>query len=334
MAREPKSNLLDVAQRLRENPMWQMSSTAPERFHTNMLHWLADTHLHAAAPVLDALGLESVANGQQSGHWSRRNITAGRAGPQVSLFVDTGMGSLKLGLVNKWKGIPSRSDLLLRLDELTLVDKRFTLLTLLDVNPRQVPMPWQHRTYADMIEPLRTCVANLSDEDSASVVRSYAALLSQLSDLKEVCAQEDVGLQMATMNPHVVFKLRTALLLPVIKLLSGETRAFARPPAIEDFAREFDVDLTARDIDWFKNIVSTLANRAVGTQWDHIDVSERRYLIDEALEEVLRVDKNLHPSLAAALSLSLTARDRMRDVIQEEVRRIPPVLVYSVPGSA
>lgn len=175
-----QSDSLDPLDALAAHPLYQLSTAGQELFHTNMLYWLITQHPHAAAPILEILGLPP----------TKQETTASvaREWRHFDLFVDN--GDNQLVLENKLHAFPDRDQLeKYRADLAPKYQSgsvRFVLLSMIEpVFP--MPDPWVQIDYAALIDPIKTAAELIGTPESfdQALVLEYADLLTLLVEFRD-----------------------------------------------------------------------------------------------------------------------------------------------------
>lgn len=211
MQPRPGDGQLDAARGLIANPMFQLSTAGQELFHSNMLYWLAANRPIESLAVWRALGLDG-------GGSDCFSPSVRREWRHIDLLLE--IGERKLVLENKVGAIPSRTQLVTywqrlrndrRFNESAV---RFVLLTLIPP-ALNLPAPWKHVGYADLLPGLEQTARALNGREAA-LIGGYAGLVRQL--VQVIGAFDPVRNLEAPrqLDPSVERVLREGRLLPLI----------------------------------------------------------------------------------------------------------------------
>lgn len=169
-----------AAARLAENPLFGLSTSGMELFHSNFLSWLISTHPLAARPVLAALGWPTQP-------YATPNRVR-REHRHLDLFV-TGPDGLRLIVENKVLAIPRDGQLQEYAQESIASGAVLTLLTLL---PAPIATTgWNVVRYDDLIAPLQLAAAELRDHEDVYLVRQYRRLVELLIGVRDASVPEE-----------------------------------------------------------------------------------------------------------------------------------------------
>lgn len=195
----------DVVEALANDPLYQLSASDQDGFHTGMLYWLLSTPLEVAHPLTEI-------SRSLSGSIVERDWLG------LDLFVDHDMGSHKLGVVNSLHTIPSREKLekLGRVRYLTR-----TMVISLILPATELPAPWRHVPYDELLQPLQETADNLrrlgSHEYEADLLDRYVDLLRKLIYLRDHRPLSTGPYDAIVLDPGETRRLKAARLLPLVE---------------------------------------------------------------------------------------------------------------------
>ena len=196
----------DVVEALAHDPLYQLSASDQDGFHTGMLYWLLSTHLNEARPLkeisLSFYGsiVERVANG-------------------YDLYVGhDDMGGYKLGAVNTLHSIPN-GEKLAHLGRTRFFTHRMVISLIHPAN--ELPEPWRHVSYDELLRPLQWSAENLretgSHEYEANLLSRYVKLLQRLIYLRDHHPLETDARDAAVLDADETRRLKDARLLPLVE---------------------------------------------------------------------------------------------------------------------
>ncbi|MCD2136199.1 hypothetical protein LQ424_30705 [Rhodococcus qingshengii] len=195
----------DVVEALAHDPLYQLSASDQDGFHTGMLYWLLSTPPAVAYPLTEiCLSL--------SGRIVERDWLG------LDLFVDHDMGSHKLGVVNSLHTIPNTE----KLEKLGRVRNLTHTMVISLIHPaKELPEPWRHVPYDELLHPLQMSADNLreigSHEYEADLLSRYVKLLEMLIHLRDHHPLSTGPYDAVVLDVDESSRLKDARLLPLVE---------------------------------------------------------------------------------------------------------------------
>ncbi|MBF7735992.1 hypothetical protein [Rhodococcus erythropolis] len=219
----------DVVEALAHDPLYQLSASDPDGFHTGMLYWLLNTTLEVTNPLA---GISYPFVG----------LVAERDWHGFSLFLDEDMGSPKLGIVNTLHTIPNR-DKLEKLGRVRLLTDHMVISLIHPAN--ELPQPWRHVPYDELLHPLQKAADDLreigSHKHEADLLSRYVKLLERLIHLRDHHPLSTGPHDAVVLDVDESSRLKDARLLPLVEKI--RLSRFAKYLE-QRCGRDVDVDLS------------------------------------------------------------------------------------------
>lgn len=203
---------------LAASPLYQLSTAGQELFHSNMLYWLIKEQPAASVPVMEYFKTDAIAGWPELAEVRREWMN-------LDLAVFGGTAGRNLVLENKLHSIPNRQQLVDYHAGCTAIfdegKTSFILLTL--IRPGfDVPKPWRHVDYSELLVPLAASAKVLRENDQefdALLVENYVELVRLLVGLRDSFAISETGSEPLHLSVDAREELRGARLLPLVEKL-------------------------------------------------------------------------------------------------------------------
>ncbi|MEI4744063.1 hypothetical protein [Rhodococcus erythropolis] len=196
----------DIVEALANDPLYQLSVSDQDGFHTSMLYWLLSTPpLDVATPLMEI-------SRSFSGCIVERDWLG------LDLFVDHDMGSHKLGVVNTIHNIPNRENLQ-KLERVRHLTRTMVISLIHPIN--ELPEPWRHVPFDELLRPLQKSADNLrkigSHEYEADLLGRYVNLLEKLIYLRDHHPMSTGHCDAVVLDADETRRLKDARLLQLIE---------------------------------------------------------------------------------------------------------------------
>ncbi len=193
-AAEVNDNLTDVKNSLLASPLFNLSLSSKELFHSNFLYWIGRRH-----PVLfreiftnEKFGCKADWTNDEPESW-----TVKREHENLDLCLETLSGAISFVLENKVKSIPTKSQLDRYTEKLEKGPRDQILLSLATAFPDRSAIEadgrWRICSYEDLCEAIRQAVgkheSELSDYDK-SLMNDYCQFIGNLHQLAKGWAEK------------------------------------------------------------------------------------------------------------------------------------------------
>lgn len=211
---ERQQEIIDVAARLGNNPIFQLSTANQELFHSNMLFWLATSAKEHSSPLWDLM----IGDGE-----SHIPTGAMREKSQVDLMVTFGVDT-RIAIENKIHSIATMEQLVKYTEKLTVNSSQqpkniFILLSLF--SPLfDLPEQWKHVGYSALLDPLATVEKSLAEGgevEYSHVIKSYRETVEELIRLRDLVDPQQFPTQPLSLSPEVEGHLSDRRLLPLVR---------------------------------------------------------------------------------------------------------------------
>lgn len=202
-----------VVDELASDPLFVLSTSGQELFHSNLLSWLIKAYPDHIEPLWALFGV-SVAGPDE------RVLEVRREWRHLDLYVTTGMTGGKLALENKLHALPSNPQLIEYTAKLgTPAVRSITRCILLSLLPpvARPPEPWRRVPYEDLAPVVRAIAESLDGGFHADLLRNYAALIDKLVRLRDLVDPGSEIDQPMSLDPQLRVRLREARLLSLVE---------------------------------------------------------------------------------------------------------------------